>query len=112
MEQRRYDRVRVEYSASFSGRSYRAPGIVVNLCMFGCRARVGFLVNPDEYLSILIHVPDSHNPLYVSRAEIRWMEGQELGMEFVHIELEDRRRLAEVIRAIERAPEPNVDEPS
>ena len=105
MEQRRYDRVRVEYSAAFSGRSYRAPGLVVNLCMFGCRARVGFLVGSDEHLSLLIRVPGSEHPLYVSRAEVRWLEGQEIGIEFVHMELEDRRRLAQVIRAIEGNPE-------
>jgi PilZ domain-containing protein len=112
MEQRRYDRVSVGYSASFSGRSYRAPGLVLNLCMFGCRARVAFLVGSDEHLSLLIHLPGSEHPLYVSRAEVRWLEGQEVGMEFIHMELEDRRRLAEVIRAIEGNPESRTETPN
>src|SRR5215510_14813575 len=105
MQQRRYDRVRVEYSASFSGPSYRASGIVLNLSMVGCRARTAFLVNPDEYLALLIHVPGSKHPLYVARAEVRWLEGQEVGMEFIHMELADRQRLGELIRTIEGAPE-------
>jgi hypothetical protein len=100
-----YDRVRVEYSASFSGRSYRAPGIVVNLSLFGCRARVAFLINPDEYLGLLIHVPGDEQPLYVARAEVRWLEGQEVGMEFIHMELDARQRLSDMIRTIEGAPE-------
>ena len=103
MEKRRYDRVRVEFSASFSGNSYRAPGTVVSLSLFGCRARAAFLVSPDEYLGLLIHIAGSEHPLYVARAEVRWLEGQEFGMEFTHMELEDRRRLSEVIQEIEAA---------
>jgi hypothetical protein len=112
MKQRRYDRVQVEYSASFSGRSYRAPGVVINLSMFGCRARAAFLVNPDEYLGLLIYVPGFEQPLYVARAEVRWLEGQEIGMEFIHMELADRQRLGELIRTIEGTPEQKDTGPS
>lgn len=112
MQQRRYDRVRVEYSASFSGRSYRAPGIVLNLSMFGCRARAAFLVNPDEYLGLLIHIPGSEHPLYVARAEVRWLEGEEVGMEFIHMELADRQRLSDLIRAVEGVREQKEDKGS
>jgi PilZ domain-containing protein len=110
MTNRKYDRVRVEYSASFSGRSYRAPGIVVNLSMIGCRARVAFLINPDEHLGLLIHMPGDEQPLYVARAEVRWLEGQEVGMEFIHMELEDRQRLSVLIRAIEGTPERRTED--
>jgi PilZ domain len=99
MEKRRYDRVRVEFSASFSGNSYRATGTVVSLSLFGCRARAAFIVSPEEYLSLLIHVPGSDHPLYVARAEVRWLEGQEFGLEFIHMELNDRRRLSEIIQS-------------
>lgn len=110
MKNRKYDRVRVEYSASFSGPSYRAPGIVVNLSMIGCRARVAFLINPDEHLGLLIHMPGDEQPLYVARAEVRWLEGQEVGMEFIHMELEDRQRLSVLIRAIEGTPERRTED--
>ena len=71
--------------------------------MIGCRARVAFLINPDEHLGLLIHMPRDVQPLYVARAEVRWLEGQDVGMEFIHMELEDRQRLSELIRAIEAA---------
>jgi len=47
----------------------------------------------------LIHVPRYEHPLYVGLAEVRWSQGQEFGVEFIHMELEDRHRLAQVIRA-------------
>lgn len=103
MDQRRYDRVRVEYPASFSGTSYRAQGTVLNLSMMGCRARTTITVKKDECLGVLIDVPKYERPLYVARAEVQWSDGQEFGMEFIHMELEDRQRLGEIVRAIEGA---------
>jgi PilZ domain-containing protein len=105
MEQRKFDRVRVEYSASFSGASYRAQGTVLNLSTIGCRARTGFVVKKDDRLGVLIDVPTYERPLYIARAEVRWSDGQEFGMEFIHMELEDQQRLCETIRTIEAAPD-------
>jgi hypothetical protein len=99
MNQRGYDRVSVEYSAAFSGSSYRANGTVLNLSMLGCRCRTGFVVETGESLGLLIHVPRYDQPLYVALAEVRWSLGQEFGVEFIHMELEDRHRLAQVIRS-------------
>ena len=104
MDQRKYERVRVGYSASFSGHSYRAPGMILNLSTGGCRAHTPFVVKKDECLGVLIDVPQYEHPIYVGRAEVRWSNGQEFGMEFMHIELEDRQRLSETIRAIKAAP--------
>jgi hypothetical protein len=98
MEQRGYERLAVEYSAAFSGRSYRASGTVLNLSMVGCRCRTDFVVHKGESIGLLIHVPKFAHPLYVALAEVRWSQGQEFGVEFIHMELEDRHRLAEVIR--------------
>lgn len=98
MEQRKDERQAVEYSAAFSGSSYRANGTVLNLSMVGCRCRTGFAVRKGESLGLLIHIPRYEDPLYVALAEVRWTQGQEFGVEFIHMELEDRHRLAEVIR--------------
>ena len=98
MEQRSYVRIGVEFSAAFSGSSYRANGTVLNLSMVGCRCRTGLVVQIGDTLRLLIHVPQYEHPLYVALAEVRWSQGQEFGVEFIHMELEDRHRLAQVIR--------------
>jgi PilZ domain len=84
MDQCKYDRVRVDYSDSFSGTSNRAQGVVLNLSMVGCRARTAVVVKKDERLGLLIDVPKYEVPLYIARAEVRWSDGQEFGMEFIH----------------------------
>ena len=98
MKERGYERVGVEYSAAFSRRSSRGNGTVLNLSMVGCRCRTGFSVQKGESLGLLIHVPGYDHPLYVALAEVRWFQGEEFGVEFIHMELEDRQRLAQVIR--------------
>ena len=104
-ENRRYDRIRVKYSASFLGHSYSAPGLVIGLSLIGCRALVSFFINPEENLRLLIYVPEMKEPLYIAQAEVRWSEGQEVGMEFTRLAWGDRQRLSELIRTIEGTPE-------
>jgi PilZ domain-containing protein len=110
MDQRKYDRVRVGYSAAFSGPSFRAPGTILNLSIVGCRAHTPFVVRKDECLGVLIDVPKYEPPIYVAGAEVRWSDGRECGMEFIHVELEDRQRLCETIRAIEAAQERRTED--
>jgi len=80
----------------------------LNLSMVGCRARSTHTITKDESLGMLIDVPRCEHPLYISRAEVRWSDGQEFGTEFIHIELEDRQRLAEIIRMIEAGSKPGT----
>ena len=103
MDQRSYNRVRVDYPASFSGEAYRAQGMILNLSMLGCRARSTFSIKKGESIGVLIEVPRYKQPLYVSRADVQWSEGNEFGMEFIHMEWEARHRLGEILRAIEAA---------
>ncbi len=96
-------RVRIRLSASLSGQSYRAPGTVVCLSLFGCRVRSKHVFHKNEFVGVLIHVRDCEHPVYISCAEVRWSEGPELGLQFINVELADRRRLSEVIRAVQTA---------
>ena len=104
MEQCRHERVRVEYPAALSGSSYRAKGTMLNLSISGSRVRTPFMVKEDDCLGVLIDIPKYDRPLYVSRAEVRWSGGQDFGMEFIQMEMEDQQRLGENIRGIEAAP--------
>ena len=97
MDRRKYERVRVEYPATFSGRASRASGTILDLSIRGCRARGAFIVNPDNWLGVLIDVQRYDQPIYVARAVVRWSQKDECGMEFTHLESEDQQRLFEVV---------------
>jgi hypothetical protein len=87
----------VEYSASFSTASAQGHGIIVNISLGGCRAQSGFLIQEDDALGVIIRLPGRQPPLYIMRAITRWTRAQEFGMEFLDMELNDRRRLNELI---------------
>ena len=63
MDQRKHDRVRVEYLASISGSSYRAKGTVLNLSVGGYRIRTTFMIKKDDCLGVLIDIPKYDRPL-------------------------------------------------
>jgi hypothetical protein len=98
MKLHRYGRIAVEFSASFSGASSRAYGIVLDISLTGCRAHSNLAVKKDDFVGVLIDVPRHDHPIYISQATIRWVNDQEFGMEFLQMELTDRQRLQEVVQ--------------
>jgi PilZ domain-containing protein len=98
MKSRKHPRYRVEYCGSFSGEGVRAPGVILDLSPSGCRARSDSPSGIGESLGVLIDVPRYQTPLHVTRAVVRWSKGQEFGMEFLHIELDDEQRLNQLMR--------------
>ncbi len=103
MEQRKHDRVQVEYVASFSGEKIRAMGVVQDLSVAGCRARSSVVVNRGECFGVLIDVPRYENPLYVDLAVVRWAHDEQFGMEFIRMAPDGQHRLRELIGTIEAA---------
>jgi len=101
LEQRKHDRIRVDYLASFSAERFRAQGIILDLSVAGCRARSdsAIAVKKDDWLGVLIDVPRFESPLYVNRAMVRWVKAQEFGMEFIQTEMVDQQRLREVVES-------------
>jgi hypothetical protein len=97
MKLRRHDRIRVQYSASLRSASAHGEGVIVDISLGGCRARSPFFSQQDESVAVVIHLPGNETALYVMRAIIRWTNAPECGMEFMDMELHDRRRLNEVI---------------
>ena len=98
MKLRKYGRIAVELPASFSGASFRAPGVIVDISLTGCRVSSEVKVQKDEFLGLLIEIPGYENPLYISQAIIRWASAREFGLEFIQMELNDRQRLHEVVQ--------------
>ena len=78
----------------------RAPGVILDLSPSGCRVRSDSPSGIGECLRVLIDVPRYQTPLHVTRAVVRWSKGQEFGMEFVQMELDDEQRLNQLMRQI------------
>ncbi len=100
MEQRKHDRVQVEYVGSFSGERISTQGVILDLSSAGCRARSRGTVKKGNRMSMVIDVPRYLAPLHVDLGVVRWSHGGAFGMEFIQVQRNDHQRLRELIRAI------------
>ena len=76
VDRRKYERVRVDYPTTFSGRSSRASATIIDLSICECRARDPYKLNPDDWHGVLIDVPRYEQPIYIARAVVRGEEGE------------------------------------
>ena len=101
MERRQYPRYRVEYVLSLLGEKSQGQGVVQDLSVTGCRARIPAGVNAGDSVGMLVDVPRYDNPIHVDIAIIRWVKEKEFGAEFVRMAPDNYQRIQDVIRANE-----------
>ncbi len=102
MEKRESARVPVELPVSFSGEGIAGGGLVSRLSAHGCTMVSDDLLLPGTTLALHIQLPAQSTPLKVDLAEVRWAEGQECGLEFVRLPLQEKQRLQRFLDALQR----------
>ena len=87
--QRRHPRYAVALTATFF--NDRASGLakVGNISLGGCRIESHVAIAAGEIGQLLIDLPGSH-PLKVSHAVVRWVLGNECGIEFFKVDEDDQ----------------------
>ena len=84
-EHRRYPRYHIDLPATlFSGRTSGSVKIS-NLSQAGCKVEGSIAITPGEFGQLLIDLPGRQDPLKISRAVIRWVIGNECGIEFINL---------------------------
>lgn len=72
---------------------FEGEGAVLDISTSGCRATSSVAVQNGMLLKLSLFLPDYKWPLRVDQAIVRWVNGQEFGMEFTSIRLAQRERL-------------------
>ena len=93
MDNRKHERLPVQYAASFSGESFHASGDLVDLSTNGCRVRSAGIFNKSERVTVQIYVPRYEEFLSVPTAAVRWSDGLDIGLEFVQMDAKHEPRL-------------------
>jgi hypothetical protein len=68
-------------------------GITNNLSLGGCRINGNLAVRRGQLLTVRLHVPGEESPIVVERAAVRWVAGEEFGLQFVSLPSGERERL-------------------
>lgn len=102
-EKRELTHVPVELPVSFSGDGIAGGGLILTLSAHGCTMASEELLLAGTPLALHIQLPAQSEPLKVDLAEVRWADGEECGVEFVRVRLEEKRRLQQFLSALQRA---------
>ncbi len=104
MDKREPSRFAVELPIAFSGVEVAGGGITSSLSNEGCTVRSDENVRPGTFLVLHIHLSEQYSPLEIELAEVRWSTGGEFGVEFLEIASQERQRLLQILKSLERGP--------
>lgn len=93
-----YLRYPTQYSIIFGWTSGVGEGLVTNLSFNGCTVQCDRtpLVGAEVRVSILL--PDQTQALSIERGAIKWVDGDQFGVEFQRLALDCRQRLNHILR--------------
>ncbi len=72
----------VQYPVMFSDAGVIAEGKVINLTVFGCTIECAGAVPGRTTLQVRLILPDQTQSLPVEEAEVRWVHGNRMGLQF------------------------------
>lgn len=95
---RTYHRFPLHYPVVFGGAPFVGEGILTNLSLMGCSVLCDreALRGSDVRVSVLL--PDQTTALSIELGTIKWVQGEQFGVEFLRVPLEARQRLNSMLR--------------
>lgn len=103
-ENRDLKRVRVQFPIGIIGDLLDGKGEVLNLSTGGCRVRGDNSLKQSPYLRLLLHPPNGASPIKVELAVVRWVSGEEYGLQFIRMNADHQTRLRQFLRLLEMGP--------
>ena len=88
-EQRRHVRHAVKLPATFANERASGYAIIENVSHGGCKITTRLVVARGDSGRLLINLPGCHAPVTVSTALVRWVKGDQCGIEFMGIDPHD-----------------------
>lgn len=76
----------MQYPVMFSDRETIAEGKVMNLTVFGCAIESTDTIPEGTTLRMRFILPDQAQSLPVEEAEVRWVHGNRMGLQFHKVE--------------------------
>lgn len=93
-----------QYPVMFSDTAVVGEGMVTNLTVFGCAIECTSTVPEHTTLLLRLILPDQTQSLPIENAEVRWIEGNRMGIQFHTLERTAELRLHSFVwdRMLER----------
>ena len=103
MDLRRYQRFPVRFQSVLSGFSRNEwAGMVVDLSKGGCRIETNAQVYTGMQVSLRLEITNEASPILVSRAGVRWVRPNLVGVGFIAVESPHRERLDHILEQLKQ----------
>jgi len=102
MERRKEPRIRIEYKVtlSFASGRQQGEGTLINLTASSCRVESAQKVKPGDHVWLRIFPSGQGLAITVESGAVRWVCGQDFGVEFTLIQPGEHERLRTLIHAL------------
>ncbi len=103
-ENRNLNRIRVQFPVGIVGDLLDGKGQLVNLSPGGCRIKGDQSLKDSAYLRLMLYAPNDPTPIKIELAIIRWVSGDEFGIEFIRVHSDHQSRLRQLLKFLEMQP--------
>ena len=76
---------------------YIGKGVVTNLSQFGMRVQGEHAVEPGLNIALRLTLADDGPTVEIERATVRWVDGYDFGLDFVHINPAAAKHIASLL---------------
>lgn len=104
LERRKHPRFATNIPATFTGDTVNGEGTALNVSRDGCLVESDTQVQPDTYLSMSLHFPQTLMPLEVELAAVRWVKGRVFGVEFRYMQPDQHDSLEKLLSVLRTQP--------
>ena len=95
---RTYHRFPLHYPVVFGGAPFVGEGILTNLSLKGCSVLCDREVLRGSDVRVSVLLPDQRTALSIELGTIKWVQGEQFGVEFLRVPFEGRQRLNSMLR--------------
>ena len=95
---RTYHRFPLHYPVVFGGAPFVGEGILTNLSLMGCSVLCDREVLCGSDVRVSVMLPDQTAALTIDLGTIKWVQGEQFGVEFLRLPIEARQRLNSMLR--------------
>jgi hypothetical protein len=68
-------------------------GFTKNISLTGCRVKGNMAMRRGEAVMLQLHLPGEESPVIIERAAVRWVGGNDFGLQFLSLQSVERERL-------------------
>jgi hypothetical protein len=101
---RKSPRFDVNFGSTFAGETLAGQGTITNLSVGGCSIESKIPLPAQSMVGLQIQLPDSHWPLEITEAIVRWVRGNTFGLEFQTLSEPDAARLQQLLFDLDQGP--------